>query len=125
VTNVGFWAQPNFAELYIYGQQRSEGVFYIYPPVAHNAYVSWANANEAWQSLVTQGAANGLTISIVPEPASLTLVGFGSLALLLFRRKWVRPWGLFNFGCALGPSTVAQAFLPAGSGDFPAASFKR
>jgi hypothetical protein len=89
LTSVGFWVQPGFAELYIYGQNIygqniTDGIFDNYPPVVHSAYVTWTDANEGWQALVTQGAADGLTIRVVPEPANLTLLCVGLLTLMRF-----------------------------------------
>jgi len=86
LASVEFWSQPNYAELVFNGENRSDLAFDVYPPVSKGQYVSWTDANEAWQALLTQSAADGVSISIVPEPTKLALLGAGLLALMLFRQ---------------------------------------
>jgi len=95
LTHIGFWVQPNFAELYIYGQNNygqniTDGIFDSYPPIVDGAYISWTDVNAGWQALVTQGAANGLTIRVVPEPSDVALFNVGLLTLILFRQAQKR-----------------------------------
>ena len=85
-TDVRFWSQPNFTELYFDGQNGSHRTFDTYPPTSSGQYVSWTGAGQAWQALLTEGAADGITISVVPEPTVAVLLAAAFFSLILFHR---------------------------------------
>lgn len=90
LTSVRFWAQPYSAELTFFGEQGvgggevTAGNLGTYPPVVNGMYVPWTNPSQAWSALLAQGAAEGVSITIIPEPSAKSLLGAALLSAVLF-----------------------------------------
>src|SRR5882724_713569 len=76
-TSVRFWSQPDFAQLFFFDKNQADETYYVYPPQIRGHYISWTDADQAFQALLTQGAAAGISISVVPEPSVAALVCAG------------------------------------------------
>lgn len=84
-TSVEFSAQPNFAELYFIWNQGYTG--YAVSPSYVGKSSPWTTADEAWQDLLTKSAADGVHITIVPEPREATFLYAVLLLAATFRRR--------------------------------------
>jgi len=89
LTSVTFEAQPTYAEITF----DFDEVFlteYLIGPAHAGRSSSWSTADEAWRDLIRVGPADGLYLTIVPEPAfSELLIGAVVIGLSL---GW-RPHG--------------------------------
>lgn len=90
-TSVRFWSQPDFAQLLFFDKNQADETYYVYPPQIGGRYISWTDADQAWQALLTQGALACISITVVPEPSVAALLGAGLFSWMLFQsgtKRW-------------------------------------
>jgi hypothetical protein len=84
-TSVHFNVQPEFAEI----QFAWDSVFtgYAVTPAYVGRETPWTSASDAWGDLMTKGVSDAVFITVVPEPATIGILGAGVLSLGLLRNR--------------------------------------
>lgn len=92
LTSAQFIAYPNYAELFFWGENGTGRYFDAEPPRDGKLFISWTDADQAWVSLLAQGAAEGISITVIPEPAYSALLYLGLVHLLFLQIRMQKRW---------------------------------